>query len=61
MPTTLLCADTILTLDAQDTRYAPGYLVLESDRIVELGPQAALAGGTSMPRSRSKTACLCRD
>lgn len=44
MPTTLLCADTILTLDAQDTRYAPGYLVLESDRIVELGPQAALAG-----------------
>lgn len=43
MLTTLLCADTILTLDAQDTRYAPGYMVLEGDRIVELGPQVALA------------------
>jgi 5-methylthioadenosine/S-adenosylhomocysteine deaminase len=44
MTTTLLRADTILTLDAQDTRYAPGYLVLEGDRIREVGPQEALAG-----------------
>lgn len=44
MTTTLLRADTILTLDAHDTRYAPGYLVLEGDRIREVGPQAALAG-----------------
>ncbi|MBN1922170.1 MAG: amidohydrolase [Anaerolineae bacterium] len=43
MTTALLRADTILTLDAHDTRYAPGYLVLEGDRIREIGPQADLA------------------
>ena len=44
MTTTLLRADTILTLDAQDTRYAPGYLIVEDHRIVEIGPQSALEG-----------------
>ncbi len=44
MTTTLLRADTILTLDAEDRRYAPGYLIIEGDRITEIGPQEALAG-----------------
>lgn len=44
MTTTLLRADKILTLDARDTCYAPGYLVVDDDRIVEIGPQSALNG-----------------
>ena len=41
MATTLLRAEKVVTLDAQDTIYQPGYLVVEDDRIVELGSQSA--------------------
>jgi 5-methylthioadenosine/S-adenosylhomocysteine deaminase len=40
----ILLADTVLTLDAQDHVYSPGYLVLEDDRIVEIGPRSQLKG-----------------
>ncbi len=35
---TLIKSDKILTLDTQDTIHAPGYLLVEDDRILELGP-----------------------
>jgi len=39
----LLLADTVLTLDAQDHIYHPGYLVVENNRIVETGWEDNLA------------------
>lgn len=44
MSKTLLQADAVMTLDAQDHIYQPGYLVIENDRILETGPTEALAG-----------------
>ena len=38
MTATLIQADQVLTLDAQDTTYQPGYLLVEDDRLVGLGP-----------------------
>jgi len=40
----ILLADTILTLDEQDHIYSPGYLVVEDDRILEMGPISHLKG-----------------
>ena len=37
MTSTLLRANKVLTLDASDTIYSPGYIVVEDDRIAELG------------------------
>jgi 5-methylthioadenosine/S-adenosylhomocysteine deaminase len=42
MPAVLVRADTILTLDSQDNIYQPGFLVIENERIVEVGSQAEL-------------------
>ncbi len=44
MSAILLCADLVVTLDGRDSRYRTGYLVVEDGRIVEIGPQTALAG-----------------
>jgi 5-methylthioadenosine/S-adenosylhomocysteine deaminase len=43
MPATLILADQVLTLDARDSVYQPGYIVIEDDRLAELGPQDQLA------------------
>lgn len=45
MTVTLIQAERVLTLDAQDTTYQPGYLVVEDGRLAEVGPLAALARG----------------
>ncbi len=37
MTSTLITCDTLVQLDTADHIYSPGYLVLEDDRIVELG------------------------
>ncbi len=37
MTTTLIRAEQIVTLDAQDTIFAPGYLIVADDRLVEIG------------------------
>src|SRR6185503_4700586 len=42
MTTTLIQAAQILTLDAQETLYEPGWLVVEDDRLVEIGSAGAL-------------------
>lgn len=42
MSTTLIQAGAVVTLDSKDTIYRPGYLVVEDDRLVEVGPQSAL-------------------
>lgn len=41
----LITADSVLTLDAQDQIYSPGYLLMDGDRLVGVGPreQAPLA------------------
>ncbi|MBI1882236.1 MAG: hypothetical protein HYR94_29030 [Chloroflexi bacterium] len=44
MSLTLLRADIIATLDSQNRCYQPGYLVVENDRVSEVGPQSALVG-----------------
>jgi len=41
---TLLRADIVLTLDAQDHIYRPGYLIIEGNRLAEAGPLGSLAG-----------------
>jgi 5-methylthioadenosine/S-adenosylhomocysteine deaminase len=41
MPTTLLTADQVLTLDAEDHHYRPGYVLIKDDRIASTGPLAA--------------------
>lgn len=41
---TLLRADVVVTLDSQGNLYRPGYLVVEDNRLTEVGPQSALAG-----------------
>ncbi len=38
MTTTLLRADAVLTLDPHDHLYRPGFVALDGDRIVEVGP-----------------------
>ena len=43
MTATLLLADMVLTLDARDCCFSPGYLIVEGDRLAEVGPQSALA------------------
>ena len=39
---TLIRANQVICLDAQDHIYQPGYLVVEGSQIVEVGPQSAL-------------------
>lgn len=41
----LLRADKVLTLDAGDAIYAPGYVVIDGDTIVDVGPADAADGG----------------
>jgi 5-methylthioadenosine/S-adenosylhomocysteine deaminase len=41
---TILCADTVLTLDKEMHIYEPGCVVVEDDRILEIGPQERLRG-----------------
>src|SRR5687767_14635527 len=38
MTATLILAARVLALDLQDNTYQPGYLLVEDDRLVELGP-----------------------
>jgi 5-methylthioadenosine/S-adenosylhomocysteine deaminase len=42
MSATLIQAGAVVTLDEGDTIYQPGYLVVEDERLVEIGPQSAL-------------------
>ncbi len=42
MSRTLLRADIIATLDSQDRFYQPGYLIVDNDRLNEIGPQSML-------------------
>jgi 5-methylthioadenosine/S-adenosylhomocysteine deaminase len=42
MPPTLLRAEVVVTLDDDGHIYRPGYLMLEGDRLAEVGPQSAL-------------------
>src|SRR5512140_1622979 len=42
MTLTLIRAAAVVTLDAADHIYQPGYLLLEGERILEAGPQSAL-------------------
>jgi 5-methylthioadenosine/S-adenosylhomocysteine deaminase len=44
MPTTLLTADQVLTLDPQDHHYQPGFVLIEDDRITGVGPLSEVAG-----------------
>lgn len=41
---TILCADTVLTLDSAAHIYEPGCVVVEDDRILEVGPQDRIKG-----------------
>jgi 5-methylthioadenosine/S-adenosylhomocysteine deaminase len=42
MPSTLIQAAQVLTLDSHDTLHEPGWLVVEDDRLVEIGSAGAL-------------------
>jgi 5-methylthioadenosine/S-adenosylhomocysteine deaminase len=42
MTATLLSADAVLPLDDEAQVYRPGYVVVEDDRLAEVGPQSAL-------------------
>jgi 5-methylthioadenosine/S-adenosylhomocysteine deaminase len=44
MGMTLLRADIVVTLDRRHNVYRPGYVLLEGDRLVEVGSQSALSG-----------------
>jgi 5-methylthioadenosine/S-adenosylhomocysteine deaminase len=44
MSLTLLRADIVATLDSQDRVYQPGYVLIDQDRLSEVGPQSALVG-----------------
>ena len=44
MGATLLRADFVVTLDRQYNVYHPGYLLVEGNRLTEVGPQSALNG-----------------
>jgi 5-methylthioadenosine/S-adenosylhomocysteine deaminase len=44
MPTTLIQAEQVLTLDARDALYQPGCVVVEDDRIAAVGSQALAEG-----------------
>lgn len=44
MTRTLLWADKVVTLDAQDRIYAPGYVGVDGDTIVEVGPAESADG-----------------
>jgi 5-methylthioadenosine/S-adenosylhomocysteine deaminase len=45
MSTTLLLADAVVTLDREDQIYRPGYVVIDGDRIRDIGPQEAVNQG----------------
>ena len=44
MTTTLIQAEQVLTLDTRDALYQPGCIVVEDDRIAEVGPRALAQG-----------------
>jgi len=44
----MLFADVILTLDKEDHIYSPGYMLVEDDRILEVGPRSHLQGSQGM-------------
>jgi len=47
MRTTLILADAVVALDAGDTIHRPGYVAVADERIVGIGPRAALGGSLS--------------
>ncbi len=43
---TILCADMVLTLDKEGQIFEPGCVVVEDDRIIEVGPQGSIKAGS---------------
>lgn len=46
MTTTLITADQVLTLDASNSAYRPGGVLIDGERIAAVGPQASLEART---------------